>query len=62
MTEEDELLPRVDEPVEPLSMVAEEQTAFEPAPRERALLLTNRKVRDRLFRRACSTPTTAAAR
>lgn len=51
VTEEDELLPRVDEEMEALPLVAEEHAVFEPAPRERALLLTNRKVRDRVFRK-----------
>jgi putative restriction endonuclease len=51
VAEDDELLPRIDETVAELSLVAEDHAEFEPTPRERALLLTNRKVRDRLFRR-----------
>lgn len=50
VSESEEVLPRVD--LAPnLSMVAEDQIGFDPQPRERILLLSNRKVRDRLFRR-----------
>lgn len=50
VTEAEDVLPRVDLAPAP-SMMAEEQAKFDPMPRERVLLLTKRKIRDRLFRR-----------